>query len=176
MKFHFTSERLGFRSWKASDLEFLNRLNSDAEVMKYFPSTLSQVDNSSFIHRMQRMFKDKGYCYWPVEELQSQSLIGFIGLSFQDYTAHFNPSIDIGWRINTNFQGKGYATEGAKKVLDYAKNELRLIKVVSVAPIFNKPSIRIMEKIGMLKEYNFNHPKLSEHIELRECSLYSIIL
>jgi len=64
MEFNFTSKRLGFRPWKTSDL---NALNSDAQVMKYFPAILNETDNISFINRMYEMFKEKRFCYWVVE-------------------------------------------------------------------------------------------------------------
>lgn len=170
----FTSNRLGFRNWKQSDIDQLLKLNSSKEVMKYFPSIPNKQQCESFITRMQKLYEEKKLCYFAVEVIDSEEFIGFIGLSEQTYEADFNPSIDIGWRLLPDFWGKGYATEGAKRCVDYAFNTLKLEKIVSVAPSINIPSITVMERIGMQKEYTFDHPLLKDYSELQECVLYTL--
>ncbi|OSY89410.1 GNAT family acetyltransferase [Tenacibaculum holothuriorum] len=168
----FTSERLGFRNWKNSDIDFLFELNSNKEVMKYFPSTQTKEQCEAFMNRMQNLYYKTKFCYFLVEELTTQKSIGFIGLSEQTYKADFNPSIDIGWRLHPDFWNKGYATEGAKASLLYGFQQLKLKEIVSVAPIINAPSISVMNKIGMEKVNEFNHPLLAEFPNLEKCVLY----
>lgn len=167
----FTSERLGFRSWEDADIEFLNYLNSNIEVMRYFPKMPSSQDNKVFIKRMQELYSEKGYCYFLVEELESGNPIGFIGLADQNYESDFTPAVDIGWRIFPGFWGNGYATEGALRCLEYAR-DLNLTEVISVAPKINEPSIAVMRKIGLRKVYEFNHPLLKDTPRLLTCVLY----
>ncbi len=45
--------------------------------------------------------------------------------------------------------GKGFATEGAKAVLDYAFRELNIPEIVSFTAAGNAKSIRVMQKIGL---------------------------
>lgn len=142
--------------------------------MEFFPEAQSLSETEAFIERMQLQFKEKGYCYFAVDDLERNLFIGFIGLSYQTYEATFTPCIDIGWRLSKDSWGKGLATEGAKKCLDYAFNELELNHIKAVCPIINKPSERVMEKIGMTKITTFNHSKLEDHPKLRECVLYEI--
>lgn len=70
---------------------------------------------------------------------------------------------------------QGYATEGAKAVLDYAFTTLGLEKVVSFTVENNLASRRVMEKIGLKHnpQDNFNHPKLPGH-RLEKHVLYHI--
>ncbi|CAM1343697.1 GNAT family N-acetyltransferase [Tenacibaculum amylolyticum] len=170
----FTSERLGFRNWKESDLDVLYNLNSDPTVMQYFPAIQTKQQSLDFINRMQAQFSEKEFCYFAVEILESNELIGFIGLSEQIYEADFNPSVDIGWRLLPSSWGKGYATEGAKRCLTYAFEDLNLNEIVSVAPEINIPSITVMQKIGMIKEKSFAHPLLEDYPDLQKCVLYKI--
>ncbi|CAL2082006.1 GNAT family N-acetyltransferase [Tenacibaculum sp. 190524A02b] len=170
----FTSERLGFRNWKTTDLEFLSEMNSNEEVMRYFPNTQTKEQCLEFIKRMQKQYENIGYCYFPVEIIETQQLIGFIGLSKQTYEADFNPSIDIGWRLHPNFWNKGYATEGAKACLKYAFKTLNMSEIVSVAPTINIPSITVMERIGMQKKTEFKHPLLTNFPSIESCVLYTI--
>jgi len=53
-------------------------------------------------------------------------LIGFIGLAYQTYETEFSPATDIGWRLKETVWGKGYATDGVKRCLEYAFNELKI--------------------------------------------------
>lgn len=173
--YNFTSKRLGFRAWEEMDLQFLNMLNSNIEVMRYFPKMPSYQENEAFIQRMQNLYSEKNYCYFLVEELETKSPIGFIGLADQNYESDFTPATDIGWRIFPGYWRNGYATEGALRCLDYA-HDLNLSEIISVAPKINEPSIAVMQKIGLQKIKEFNHPLLKNSPRLQACVLYKINL
>lgn len=170
----FTSNRLGFRNWKTTDVDLLSQINADKKVMQFFPSTPTKKATEDFILRMQEQFSKKQFCYFAVELLNTQQFIGFIGLSEQTYESEFNPSIDIGWRLAKEFWHKGYATEGAKACLAYGFHQLKLDTIISVAPIINIPSISVMQKIGMQKVYEFKHPFLLDYPKLVTCVFYEI--
>jgi len=168
----FTSERLGFRCWKSSDIDFLHEMNSSKKVMQYFPNTLSKQESEKFIVRMQQQYQQHELCYFATELIETKTLIGFIGLCYQTYEADFNPSVDIGWRIHSKYWKKGYATEGAKACLDYGFHQLNLSKIIAIAPKINIPSIHVMQKIGMQKGKAFMHPLLDANASLQPCILY----
>ena len=170
----FRSERLGFRAWKEEDLILLNRLNSIREVMRYFPNIPDQEQNSGLLQRMMTQYHQRGYCYFPVEELESEQFVGFIGLAYQDYPASFTPGVDIGWRLLPEFWGKGLATEGAIKALEFGFREMGLERIFSIASAINSPSIAVMQKIGMNFLCDFTHPKLQDHPDLASCAVYEL--
>ena len=76
----FVSERLGFRNWKKTDIKIMSGINADPIVMNYFPSVKTVNETIAFIERMQKQFTEKGFCYFAVDILESNELIGFIGL------------------------------------------------------------------------------------------------
>lgn len=174
MAYIFDSSRLGFRNWKESDLPSLHTINSDQEVMAFFPSIKTENETFEFIKRMQSQYMEKGYCYFATVYKETDQVIGFIGLSYQTYESDFNPSVDIGWRLSKKFWGKGLATEGALACLAYGFNKIKLNEILSVAPASNVASINVMKKIGMSYEYDFKHPKLSQYPSIENCSLYTI--
>ena len=143
--------------------------------MEFFPTLPSEKQTIEFIIKMQNQFTAKGFCYFAVDKLDDQEMIGFIGLSEQNFKADFTPCIDVGWRLKAIEWNKGYATEGAKRCLQYAFKELNLNKVNALAPKVNIKSQRVINKIGMTKVMNFKHPLLSEHNNLEECILYEIL-
>ncbi|MEZ4772620.1 MAG: GNAT family N-acetyltransferase [Bacteroidia bacterium] len=170
----FTSARLGFRNWEDADLEGMARINADEKVMEFFPSVATEKETHEFITRMQAQFSEKGFCYFAVDRLEDHSFIGFIGLSEKTFEADFTPCIDIGWRLDCAEWNKGYATEGAKRCLEYAFEDLRLNNIYSIAPKVNVKSEQVMKKIGMIKLYEFAHPLLKNDERLENCVLYMI--
>ncbi len=171
----FKSERLGFREWQTTDIPQMADINTDPEVMAFFPNTLTRQQTAEFIERMQKQFALKGFCYFAVDNLEDGAFIGFIGLSEQTFEADFTPCTDIGWRLSKRFWGKGYATEGATKCLSYAFAQLKQKKINAIAPKVNLRSEQIMKKIGMKKVGNFIHPLLINNERLEECVLYEIM-
>lgn len=171
-KYIFTSDRLGFRNWDLTDIDEMYEINADENVMAFFPAIPTKEQTTQFIERMRQQFEDKGFCYFAVDKLEDDQFIGFIGLSEQTYPADFTPCIDIGWRIKSSEWNKGFATEGAKKCLDYAFNTLKIKEIYAVAPKVNIKSERIMTKIGLKKQYEFEHPLLTNNEWLKTCVLY----
>ncbi|WP_053404354.1 GNAT family N-acetyltransferase [Persicobacter sp. CCB-QB2] len=168
----FTTQRLGFRTWQDNDLPSLLQMNQDEQVMRHFPTLPDEKDCRQFMEKMNLQQEEKGYCYWAVELLESNEFIGFIGLSDQHYKAPFTPCIDIGWRLKKEFWGMGLAPEGAEACFEYGKNQLGLKEIFAVAPKINEPSIRVMEKIGMINKGRFKHPTLTGFPMLRDCVYY----
>ena len=173
-KYIFKSERLCFRNWRDEDLEEFAKLNSDEEVMEHFPKTLSKKEVEKFIYRLKKHYVEKGFTYYATEILETKEFVGMIGLAFQEYKTNFTPAIDIGWRLKRSAWGKGYATEGAQRCLEYAFNELEINKIISVCTINNKNSENVMKKIGMTKKGEFNHPEMINHPEYEKHFCYGI--
>lgn len=171
----FKSARLGFRDWLEGDIDKLTNINMDPQVMEFFPAVQSQERTRQFVKRMKELFVEKGFCYFAVEELNTNEFIGFIGLSVQNFESDFTPCIDIGWRLHTNKWNKGFATEGARRCIDYAFNDLKLKSVHAITPKVNAASVRVMQKIGMKELKLFNHPLLGSNERLQECVLYGIV-
>lgn len=174
-KYTFQSTRLGFRNWMTDDIEKMAAINANVDVMKYFPSVQTPQQTAQFIERMQLSFNQNGFCYFAVDNLETTELIGFIGLAEQKFEADFTPCIDIGWRLAKQAWNNGFATEGAKRCLDFAFNDLNLEKIVAMAPQINLASIHVMQKIGMKRVCTFyNHPYLLADERLKPCELYEI--
>jgi len=155
-------------------LDVFETLNADEEVMRHFPSTLSREQTKDFIIRLQKHHKDHGYCYFAVELLATSEFIGFIGLAYQKYTSEFSPNTDIGWRLKRSAWGNGYATEGAKRVLEYAFDELELDFVFSTCTEQNTTSENVMKKIGMKYQKIMLHPNLKDYPAYERCKVYAL--
>lgn len=58
---------------------------------------------------------------------------------------------DVGWYMDPIYQGKGYATEAAKSMIDYMFNEVEINDISSGAVKDNMASCKIFEKLGFSK-------------------------
>ncbi|GAA0874566.1 GNAT family N-acetyltransferase [Wandonia haliotis] len=171
-KYILKSKRLGFRNWTTEDVTEFAKINADPEVMEHFPKPLTEKETSELIERLQKHYEKHEYTYFATELLETGELIGFIGLAYQEYETVFNPSTDIGWRLKKSAWGKGYATEGAKRCLEFACTDLQLKRIISTCTVRNTRSENVMKKIGMNKKGEFNHPRLSDYPDFEKCVWY----
>ncbi len=58
---------------------------------------------------------------------------------------------DVGWYMDPNYQGKGYATEAAKAMIDYMFKEAEINEISSSAVKENYSSCKMFEKLGFNK-------------------------
>ncbi len=157
---YIETERLILRSWKPEDLSLFIAMNKDKQVMRYFPAMLSDEETIAFYKRIQDEFNKKGWGLYAVEIKSTGEFIGYVGLHEIGFDVDFTPGVEIGWRLAADYHNQGYATEAAKAVLNLAK-DAGIERLVSFTAKINAPSERVMQKIGMEKTGEFNHPKLS---------------
>ncbi|AMQ28639.1 TPA: GNAT family N-acetyltransferase [Legionella pneumophila] len=156
------TERLFLRTFQEEDVESLIAINEDPKVMQFFPSIPTREETIAFIDRIISHQEEKNFSLYAAEIKKTGEMIGFVGLFTATFEAHFTPAIEIGWRISSKHWNQGYATEAAKAVLDYAFKTLGLDEIVSFTSTLNKPSIRVMRKIGLHtnSEDDFDNPKV----------------
>lgn len=157
-----TTSRLNIRNWREDDISSLIQMNQDEEVMKYFPSIMSEEASLHFFKRVQQHFTKNGFGLFVIEDVTSREFLGFTGFMIAEFESSFTPCVEIGWRFRKQFWGRGYATEAAKACLDYGFTKLKFEKVFSFTSIHNKKSEAVMQRIGMHKTGEFKHPKIAE--------------
>ena len=104
---------------------------------------------------------------------ETKTMIGFIGfhtLPGPEYLTPYAPgSVEFGYTIFEKYRGKGYASEAAQALMDWATSEHDVKNfVVSISPM-NEPSLRIAQKFGFRKVGSFMDPEDGvEDVFLRE--------
>jgi RimJ/RimL family protein N-acetyltransferase len=156
------TERLILRRWLPSDREPFARLNADPRVMEFMPTTLDREESDRLADRIESHFEERGFGLCAVELRSDQAFIGFVGLQVPSFQAAFSPCVEIGWRLSADCWGEGIATEGARRMVRYAFEELGLESLVSFTIPANLRSRRVMEKLGMTRDPSddFDHPNL----------------
>jgi len=151
-------------------------LNASPRVMEHFPFALSRAQSDDIAARIQAHFEQHGFGLWAAEIPGVTPFAGFIGLSVPHFEADFMPCVEIGWRLDERYWGRGYATEGARAVAKYAFDSLHLEELVSLTVPENSRSRRIMEKLGMTHSAadDFDHPRVPDGHRLRRHVLYRL--
>lgn len=167
--------RLILREWRFSDFLPFSRLNANPEVMHYFPNVMTKEESDLLAHRIIEDMNAKEFGLFAVELKTTGTFIGFVGLHEIAFDGEIKGEIEIAWRLDKEFWNKGYATEAANAVLAFAK-KLGLKTIYSFTALENKPSERVMQKIGMSKMGEFEHPNLENGHWLKRHVLYSIAL
>lgn len=165
------TERLVLRSWTDEDLPLFAAMNKDKDVMRYFPSTLSEEETGTLYNLITDEFDRRGFGLYAVEMKSTGEFIGYVGLHEIGFEADFTPGVEIGWRLAAKMHNQGYATEAARAVLKLAK-EAGIKRLYSFTAKRNAQSERVMQKIGMTKTGEFEHPRLKADSPLRTHVLY----
>ena len=87
---------------------------------------------------------------------------GFTGLAVPRFSAPFMPCVEIGWRLQREFWGRGIAFAAARQAEAFAFEQLRLAELVSFTAAINLRSRRLMERLGFTRraEEDFLHPSI----------------
>ncbi|SRR6266496_2829557 len=174
IKYKIQTERLGLRKWIDTDFIPFAEMNKDSQVMEYFTRILTDEETNELIKRINRHFDKYGFGLFAVEKLATKEFIGFTGFMVPTFESFFTPCIEIGWRIKKQHWGNGYATEAAKACLYYGFKTLQFDKIYSFTSAANLKSEKVMQKIGMVKAGEFDHPDIPHNNPLCRHLLYEI--
>ena len=140
--------RLEFRDFVAADLDDLYRLDSDPRVMKYIAdgkpaSRIAVLQALARIIRYPALYPDLGV--WRASRRDTGAFVGWFSLKY----AGSSPDIEVGYRLLPQAWGQGFATEGARALVDYGFDDLDLDRIIGVTHPGNKASQRVLLKAGM---------------------------
>jgi len=171
------SERLRFHFLTAADTEKFYQLDSDPEVMRFItgrPLTREDIE-SWYIPRLEAYADQKrGWGLWGMSTLEENEYIGWIlvrPMHFFEPELRDDDDLELGWRLFRSKWGQGYATEGAKAVMDALRTAEACQRFSASAIKENSASVHIMKKLGMtfVKEEIYSDP----HIDEQLCVIYS---
>lgn len=140
--------RLVIRTLKEKDWQAVYEYTSNPVVMKYIPESVFTIsDAKKFVAENSGEQAEK----FAVVIKDSEELIGHIAF-FKYFGEH---TYEIGWVFNPKFYCKGYATEAAQAMLDYGFTTMNIHRIIATCQPENRPSWRVMEKLGMRREGYF---------------------
>jgi RimJ/RimL family protein N-acetyltransferase len=147
------TDRLVLAAWQLSDWIALRPIATDVEVMRYITGGVPWTDERIrlFVTRQIELFSQGGFCRWKLLVKPTREMIGFCGVGFWGDGLE----LEIGWWLARQYWARGLATEAARAALRDVFERAGLDRVISIARPANTASIRIMEKLGLKLECEF---------------------
>lgn len=172
------TDRLQLRRFRDEDRDPFAAMNADPRVMEHFVAPLDRRASDAFIDRIEERFADQGYGLWAVEVVDEAGpvtgFIGYVGLWDATFDAAFTPAIEVGWRLNVDGWGHGYATEAAIVAVDDGFVRCGLHEILSFTATVNLRSRAVMNRIGLQRQPDgdFEHPAVPRGHPVRPHVLY----
>lgn len=172
------TERLVIRNWEERDRDLFYEINSDDEVMRFFPFRRTREMADAFFDKLRNTIEEEKIGFAALELKDTDETIGFAGLHADDVVPTLPPrTVEIGWRLARRFWGRGYASEAARELLRFGFEEMGLGRIVSYAVRDNDRSTAVMRRVGMRRaaEHDFDHPRVPDtHPELKRHVVYAL--
>ncbi|MGH8801101.1 MAG: GNAT family N-acetyltransferase [Casimicrobiaceae bacterium] len=127
----------------------LHELDSDPRVMRYVgqgrPATRDEI--SAVMRRVPRAYAlYPGLGTWRATRRNSGDFVGWFALKYIPRTS----VVEVGYRLRHAAWGRGFATEGACSLVEYAFADLDLYRIVGVTHPDNVASQQVLLKTGMI--------------------------
>ncbi len=169
------TERLFLRKFRKDDWQNLFEYLSLQEIYTFEPGEPVTKEEAQKITSE----RAQGNEFFAVVLKNGCKLIGHI------YFAQEEPKEFLTWEMgfifNPAYQNKGYCTESAKRIIEYARKALGVHRVVAYCNPINIPSWKVLEKIGMKREGYFKKKGFFRKDEFGnplwfDCYAYGIVL
>ncbi len=147
-----TTERLILREFKESDWPAILAYQSNPLYLRYYEWTERTPGGVQEFVKMfltQQQENPRRQFQFAVTLKTTEQLIGNCGVRMKSADAHEG---DIGYELDPQHWGQGYATEAARKIVQFGFTRFRLHRIWSWCVADNVASARVLEKVGMRQE------------------------
>jgi RimJ/RimL family protein N-acetyltransferase len=151
--------------------DIFNQYAADPDVTRYLTwrPCKDQTEVAIFLQSRLAKWASGEEFSWGITQRGKDPVIGMIGCRMREHAA------EIGYVLTRRYWGRGYVTEAAKAVVDWAGSLDSIFRVWAVCDLENIGSARVLEKVGMERDGIVRrwimHPNVSA--EPRDCYMYS---
>jgi RimJ/RimL family protein N-acetyltransferase len=139
------TKRLVMRGWTEADFETYAAANADPDVQRFLGGPQDRETSWRSLAAHIGHWHLRGYGQWALERREDHRLIGRAGLWHPE--GWFG--VEVGWKLDRDAWGHGYATEAAVASLDWAWRNVEVDRILSVIHPENGASMRVAERLGM---------------------------
>ena len=138
------TKRLIIRNFRDNDYNDLFEYLSDKDTYIYEPGEPITIESAKNLCRKRSKNND-----FLAVQLRNK-IIGHI------YLGQIKPKTIMTWEtgfiFNKKYQGKGYATEALKAIIEYGFNNMEIHKIIALCNPKNKSSWKLLERVKMKRE------------------------
>ena len=142
------TERLVLRRARPEDAEAVFAYASDPEVTRYmdWPTHVSVDTGRRFIEECAARWASGEEFTWLVTVRPDDRALGAIAIRIRGEEA------DFGYVLHRSAHGRGYATEAARAVVEWALGLPSLRRITATCDVENAASARVLSKAGLSRE------------------------
>jgi RimJ/RimL family protein N-acetyltransferase len=147
------TERLVLRPFEAGDLDALFAMQSDSESARWLynePRTLDETRALLELKIAGSEFTEEGK--WLSAAVIERDTGEFVGDMSLRWLSELHKTGEIGFMFLRAYQGRGYATEAARRMIALGFEGMSFHRVIGRAEPRNTASVRVLEKLGMRRE------------------------
>ena len=152
------TDRLILRKPRLEDAEGAFEYLGDAEVMRFLGGeTVPLEDCRDVIQKWLDRWRTNGFGYFALERRDDATFVGRVGLNLWHTGTweHATPTEagesaqpELAWTLVRAHWGKGYATEAARAVRDWARGEQGIERLISLIAPENVRSQHVAARLG----------------------------
>ena len=172
MHVELKTQRLLLRPLELADLEAVHAYASDREntrFMLFLPNDTLE-ETAAFLKSVEADWAGEQPQAFEFAVVLGSEVIGAVSVALNDERTEG----EMGWILNKRYWGKGYTTEAALAVRDFAIRELGVKKLIAHCDARNTASQRVMQKLSFRLEGETDdrvYPKTGEKATERMYSL-----
>jgi RimJ/RimL family protein N-acetyltransferase len=148
------TSRLTLRPFVEEDLEAMHAMRSNPEIVRYLygePSQSLDETRDSLARKIAGSAWAKEGDWLSAAAVERESGVTVGDLAFH-WVSERDRTAEIGFVFDPSHQGKGFATEAAHALVDWAFRDAGMHRVIGRAEARNVASARVLEKLGMRLE------------------------
>ena len=142
------TQRLLISKFTIADAPFFLELVNTPHWIKYIGDrnikTVTQAEQRITNGHI-KSYETHGFGFYKLNLIENNKPIGTCGLIKRDTLEH----ADVGFALLPEYEGKGYGFEASEVILKVAKDEFKLETILAITLATNKPSINLLEKLGL---------------------------
>jgi ribosomal-protein-alanine N-acetyltransferase len=168
------TERLILRPFAENDRDDFAALNAEPVAMEFLLGVQSREKSDVIADKFLHHWEQHGFGMFSIIPRDGKRFAGFIGLKVLASDLPRAPGVEIAWTLDARYWGRGLASEGAKAILAFGRDQLNLVEIVALTATINHRSQRVMEKIGMVRDPagDFDHPRVPAGHQLQRHVVY----
>jgi len=149
--------RLVFRPYETADRESLVALFTDPEIMKFVGDGVQAEDRAreGFGRIFTHVYGPRAFDLWALVSKEDGAFVGHAELKPRRDALARAGDFEIIYVLRRESWGRGLATEAGRGILEYGFGAPRLPRIHATVDAANVPSVRVLTKLGMLYEAEF---------------------
>jgi RimJ/RimL family protein N-acetyltransferase len=168
------TSRLVLREFSEDDATAVHAYASDAEVVRYLdwgPNTREDTAQFLATARAARDAVPRTAYHLAIVLKAASRLVGGCRIEIRSPA---NGNGDLGYVLDRQAWGHGYATEATRALLAFGFGRLALHRIWATCDVKNQASARVLEKLGMRREGHLRH-NVRRKGEWRDSHLYAVL-